>query len=72
MRSNDLRKTFTGKLLEIRTDVEAESKALRVLYEVQNSEHWLKPGRLVEGYPEAVAEEAQQAQARETRTEAGK
>lgn len=71
LRSSALRQTFTGKLLEIRPDVEAESKALRVLYEVQNSEHWLKPGMLVDVYPEAVAEEAQQARARETRTEAG-
>ena len=71
MRSSALRQTFTGKLVEIRPDVEAVSKALRVLYAVNNPEHWLKPGMLVDVYPEAVAEEIQQAQVRKINPEAG-
>jgi multidrug efflux pump subunit AcrA (membrane-fusion protein) len=70
-RSSALRQTFTGNLVEIRPDVEAESKALRVLYEVKNPEHWLKPGMLVDVYPEAGSQEARQAEARDVQTEAG-
>ena len=71
LRATALRRTFTGTLVEIRPDVEAESKALRVLYEVKNPENWLKPGMLVDVYPEAGDPEAQQAQAREIKAEAG-
>ena len=71
LRASALRQTFTGTLVEIRPDVDEASKALRVLYEVSNPELWLKPGMLVDVYPEAGAEEAQQAQARGGRTEAG-
>ncbi|MDA2933199.1 HlyD family efflux transporter periplasmic adaptor subunit [Acidobacteria bacterium AH-259-D05] len=68
LRSSALKQTFSGKLVEIRPDVEAESKALRVLYEVQNPELWLKPGMLVDVYPQAAP---QQAQTHQVTTEAG-
>ncbi len=71
LRASALRQTFTGTLVEIRPDVDEESKALRVLYEVSNPKLWLKPGMLVDVYPEASAQEAQQAQAGEIQTEAG-
>ncbi len=71
IRASAVRKTFTGKLVEIRPDVAEESKALRVLYEVQNPENWLRPGMLLDVYPETGVEETQQAQAREIKTEAG-
>ena len=71
IRASAVRKTFTGKLVEIRPDVAEESKALRVLYEVQNPENWLRPGMLLDVYPETGVEETQQAQARESKTEAG-
>ena len=35
-------------MVEVRPDVEAESKALRVLYEVKNPDLWLKPGMLLD------------------------
>ena len=71
LRSSAVRQTFTGKLVEIRPDVDEESKALRILYEVKNPENWLKPGMLLDVYPEAEPEETQQAQIREVKTEAG-
>ena len=71
LRSSAVRQTFTGKLVEIRPDVDEESKALRILYEVKNPDNWLKPGMLLDVYPEAGVEEAQQAQIREVKTEVG-
>lgn len=67
LRSIALRQIFAGRLVEIRPDVDEESKALRVLYEVSNPEHWLKPGMLVNVYPEDGAEEAQQAKGRDNK-----
>ncbi|MEE8349178.1 MAG: HlyD family efflux transporter periplasmic adaptor subunit [Acidobacteriota bacterium] len=64
-RSSALRQTFSGKLVLVRPDAEAESNALRVLYEVKNPERWLKPGMLVDVYPAASTDESQQAQIRE-------
>lgn len=71
LRSTALKQTFRGRLVEIRPDVEEESKALRVLYEVQNPDLWLKPGMLVDVYPETAGEEPQQAQTSQVKTEAG-
>ena len=71
LRASAIRQTFTGTLVEIRPDVDEQSKALRVLYEVKNPELWLKPGMLVDVYPEAADQEAQRAQIREVKTEAG-
>ncbi len=49
--STVLKQTYRGQLLIIRPDVEAESKAIRVLYEVKNPDLWLKPGMLLDVYP---------------------
>ena len=70
LRSTVLKQTFRGQLIEVRPDVEAESKALRVLYEVKNPDLWLKPGMLLDVYPAAEEEETQQA-SQETKLEAG-
>ncbi len=56
-----LKQTFRGQLVEVRPDVEAESKALRVLYEVKNPDLWLKPGMLLDVYPATEDENTQQA-----------
>ena len=47
LHSTVLKQTFRGQLVKVRPDVEAESKALRVLYEVKNPDLWLKPGMLL-------------------------
>jgi multidrug efflux pump subunit AcrA (membrane-fusion protein) len=61
LHSTILKQTFRGQLVEVRPDVEAESKALRVLYEVKNPDLWLKPGMLLDVYPAAEDEKTQQA-----------
>ena len=61
LHSTILKQTFQGQLVEVRPDVEAESKALRVLYEVKNPDLWLKPGMLLDVYSAAQDEETLQA-----------
>ena len=61
LRSTVLKQTFRGQLVKIRPDVEAESKAIRVLYEVKNPDLWLKPGMLLDVYPAAEDKKTQQA-----------
>ncbi|MFB3142673.1 MAG: efflux RND transporter periplasmic adaptor subunit, partial [Acidobacteriota bacterium] len=61
LHSTILNQTFRGHLVEVRPDVEDESKALRVLYEVKNPDLWLKPGMLLDVYPGAEDENTQQA-----------
>jgi len=61
LHSTVLKQTFRGQLIEVRPDVEVESKALRVLYEVKNPDLWLKPGMLLDVYPAAEDEKTQQA-----------
>jgi multidrug efflux pump subunit AcrA (membrane-fusion protein) len=61
LHSTILKQTFRGQLVEVRPDVEAESKALRVLYEVKNPDLWLKPGMLLDVYPTMEDEKTQQA-----------
>jgi len=61
LHSTILKQTFRGHLVEVRPDVEDESKALRVLYEVKNPDLWLKPGMLLDVYPAAEDENTQQA-----------
>lgn len=61
LRSHVLEQSFTGRLVDIRPDTEAESKALRILYEVKNPSLWLKPGMLVDVYPQAEPKETLQA-----------
>ena len=70
LHSTILKQTFRGHLVEVRPDVEAESKALRVLYEVKNPDLWLKPGMLLDVYPTTEGEKAQQA-SQPTQREAG-
>ena len=70
LHSTVLKQTFRGQLVEVRPDVEAESKALRVLYEVKNPDLWLKPGMLLDVYPAAEDKETQQASQR-SNVEAG-
>jgi hypothetical protein len=65
-----LQQTFRGQLVEVRPDVEDESKALRVLYEVNNPDLWLKPGMLLDVYHTAEDEKTQQA-SQPTTLEAG-
>ncbi|MBI4454954.1 MAG: efflux RND transporter periplasmic adaptor subunit [Acidobacteria bacterium] len=40
-------RTFQGKLINVRSDTDPTSKAIRVLYEVQNSDRVLKAGMLL-------------------------
>ena len=61
LHSTVFKQTFRGRLVEVRPDVEAESKALRLLYEVRNPDLWLKPGMLLDVYPAAEDEKTQQA-----------
>lgn len=61
LHSTILNQTFRGHLIEVRPDVEDESKALRVLYEVKNPDLWLKPGMLLDVYPGVEDENTQQA-----------
>ncbi len=61
LRSTVLKQMFRGHLVEVRPDVEDESKAFRVLYEVKNPDLWLRPGMLLNVYPAAEDENAQQA-----------
>lgn len=61
LRSRFLEQSFTGRLVGIRPDTEAESKTLRILYEVENPNLWLKPGMLVDVYPQAEPKENLQA-----------
>jgi len=70
LHSTILKQTFRGHLVEVRPDVEAESKALRVLYEVKNPDLWLRPGMLLDVYPTTEGEKAQQA-SQPTQREAG-
>ena len=61
LRSTVLKQMFRGHLVEVRPDVEDESKAFRMLYEVKNPDLWLRPGMLLNVYPAAEDENAQQA-----------
>ena len=61
LRSTVFKQTFRGQLVRIRPDVEDESKAIRVLYEVKNPDLWLKPGMLLDVYPAAEDKKTQQA-----------
>ena len=61
LHSTVLKQTFRGQLVEVRPDVEAESNALRLLYEVRNPDLWLKPGMLLDVYPASEDEKTQQA-----------
>jgi multidrug efflux pump subunit AcrA (membrane-fusion protein) len=70
LHSTVLKQTFRGHLVEVRPDVEDESKALRVLYEVKNPDLWLKPGMLLDVYPAAEDENTQQA-SQPTKQESG-
>ena len=70
LHSTVLKQTFRGHLVEVRPDVEDESKAFRVLYEVKNPDLWLKAGMLLDVYPAAEDEHTQQA-SQPTKQESG-